>query len=216
MNPLIKTVLLSTALLWLSGSAIAEPYTVGGVVTYHNDTPVQYDKVEINCETYEYDCHTFEGQSTTTDYSGEYELTIEVDDSYDGAEILLSIRGESFSHVINFSAADQTPDGYVVDQDITLTQNIPPSPLFTGIGCSVIVLSVAFVMILIRTARRFSTQWEGEHLVGRKVNTTTDCPVCGGKLRSYLLTRHLIVEHEIDAHEAADIVGRMSQEQRPG
>lgn len=213
MRSLIKAVLVATTLLCMSGLAIAEPYTISGSVAYQNDTPVQYEEVEIDCATYEYDCHAFEGQSALTDYSGGYELTIEVDESYDGAELLLTVRGESFSHVINLSAADQTSEGYVIKQDIILVQNAPAGPVFTGLGCSLLVFSVAFILILIRTVRRLSTQEEGERLVGHKTNPITNCPVCEGRLPRYLLTRHLIVEHEIDAHEAAEMVGRMLHEQ---
>jgi len=210
---LIRTVLVATTLLCMSGLVFAEPYTISGSVAYQNDTPVQYEEVEIDCATYEYDCHAFEGQSEPTDHSGGYELTIEVDESYDGAELLLTIRGESFSHVINLSAADQTSEGYVIEQDIILVQNSPTGPIFTGLGCSVLVFSVAFILILIRTVRRFSVEGEGERFVGRKTNPITDCPVCEGRLPRYLLTRHLIVEHEIDAHEAAEMVGSMLHEQ---
>ena len=212
MRLLIRAVLVAMTLLCMSGSAIAEPYTISGSVAYQNDTPVQYEEVEVDCATYEYDCHAFEGQSAPTDLSGAYDLTIEVDESYDGAELLLTIRGESFGHVINLSAADQTSEGYVIEQDIILVQNSPAGPIFTGLGCSALVFSVAFILILIRTVRRYSVGEQGERFVGHKTNPITDCPVCEGRLPRHLLTRHLIVEHEIDAHEAAEMAGGLMHE----
>jgi hypothetical protein len=38
------------------------------------------------------------------------------------------------------------------------------------------------------------------------------CPVCGGRLESHLMTRHLIVTHEMDVYEAAELVEAMRSE----
>ena len=38
------------------------------------------------------------------------------------------------------------------------------------------------------------------------------CPICGEKTESYLLIRHLIVDHEVDPSEASEIAERASSE----
>ena len=39
------------------------------------------------------------------------------------------------------------------------------------------------------------------------------CPICGEKTESYLLIRHLIVDHEVDPTEAAAISEGLSEEE---
>ena len=39
------------------------------------------------------------------------------------------------------------------------------------------------------------------------------CPICGEKTESYLLIRHLIVDHEVDPSEASEIAERASSEE---
>ena len=39
------------------------------------------------------------------------------------------------------------------------------------------------------------------------------CPICGEKTESYLLIRHLIVDHEVEPTEAAAIAEGLSEEE---
>ena len=142
--------------LTVSLNASAYQYRVSGTATYSDSTTVIYEEVSIQCEDDEYDCHEFRGVSTRTDGYGYYMLEIEIDDTYDGAELLLVLLGENTSHIVDVSQMDEPPVGRVVE-DLTLNQGRPMSPVFSGVGCGIIILSLAFAIILVRTARRLST-----------------------------------------------------------
>ena len=64
----------------------AESYSISGTATYSNAVPVEMGKIQVECEEFEYDCHTFRGMEATTDRKGEFTITLELDESYDGAE----------------------------------------------------------------------------------------------------------------------------------
>ena len=81
--------------LTVSLNASAYQYRVSGMATYSDSTTVIYEEVSIQCEDDEYDCHEFRGVSTRTDGYGYYMLEIEIDDTYDGAELLLVLLGEN-------------------------------------------------------------------------------------------------------------------------
>ena len=72
-----------------------------------------FEEVEIQCEENEYDCHEFRGVSDRTDAYGYYEITINIDDSYDGAELILILLNENTSHIIDISEMEQSPSGTV-------------------------------------------------------------------------------------------------------
>ena len=112
----------------------AESYSISGTATYSNAVPVEIGKIQVECEEFEYDCHTFRGIEATTDRKGEFTITLELDESYDGAEIFPALNGERFSHTIDLDESRSPPSGSV-NQDITLQQNSPPAPLFTGLAC---------------------------------------------------------------------------------
>ena len=112
----------------------AESYSISGTATYSNAVPVEIVKIQVECEEFEYDCHTFRGIEATTDRKGEFTITLDLDESYDGAEIFLALKGERFSHTINLDESRSPPSGSV-NQDITLQQDYPPAPLFTGLAC---------------------------------------------------------------------------------
>ena len=98
----VSTVAIAIVLL-VSMNASADQYRVSGVATYSDSTTVIYEEVSIQCEDDEYDCHEFRGITTRTNGYGYYELQIDIDDSYDGAELLLVLLGESTRHIINLS-----------------------------------------------------------------------------------------------------------------
>ena len=78
-----------TALALASSCVSAESYSISGTATYSNSVPVEIGKIQVECEEFEYDCHTFRGIEATTDRKGEFTITLELDDSYDGAELSL-------------------------------------------------------------------------------------------------------------------------------
>ena len=202
--------------LWLAISALAlasscvsaESYSISGTATYSNSVPVEIGKIQVECEEFEYDCHTFRGIEATTDRKGEFTITLELDDSYDGAEIFLSLKGERFSHTIDLEESRSPPSGSV-NHDISLHQGSPPAPLFTGLACGGAVIAIAFIAALDR---------KPAPTVSRAQQRTTaleivSCPICGEKTESYLLIRHLIVDHEIDPSEASAIAETASSEE---
>ena len=186
----------------------AESYSISGTATYSNAVPVEIGKIQVECEEFEYDCHTFRGKEATTDRKGEFTITLDLDESYDGAEIFLALKGERFSHTIDLDESRSPPSGSV-NQDITLQQNSPPAPLFTGLACGGAVIAIAFIAALDR---------KPAPTISRSQQRTTaleivSCPVCGEKTESYLLIRHLIVDHEVDPTEAAAISEGLSEEE---
>ena len=197
-----------TALALASSCASAESYSISGTATYSNSVPVEIGKIQVECEEFEYDCHTFRGMETTTDRKGEFMITLELDESYDGAEIFLSLKGERFSHTIDLEESRSPPSGSV-NQDISLQQGSPPAPLFTGLACGGAVIAIAFIAALDRkpapTINRAEQRTTALEIVS--------CPICGEKTESYLLIRHLIVDHQVDPSEASEIAGRASSEE---
>ena len=197
-----------TTLIIAMPCASAESYSISGTATYSNAVPVEIGKIQVECEEFEYDCHTFRGIEATTDRKGEFTITLELDESYDGAEIFLALKGERFSHTINLDESRSPPPGSV-NQDITLQQDSPPAPLFTGLACGGAVIAIAFIAALDR---------KPAPTISRSQQRTTaleivSCPICGEKTESYLLIRHLIVDHEVDPTEAAAISEGLSEEE---
>ena len=186
----------------------AESYSISGTATYSNAVPVEMGKIQVECEEFEYDCHTFRGIEATTDRKGEFTITLELDESYDGAEIFLALKGERFLHTIDLDESRSPPSGSV-NQDITLQQDSPPAPLFTGLACGGAVIAIAFIAALDRKPAPTITRSQRRTTALEIVS----CPICGDKTESYLLIRHLIVDHEVDPTEAAAIAEGLSEEE---
>ncbi len=196
------------ALALVSSCASAESYSISGTATYSNSVPVEIGKIQVECEEFEYDCHTFRGMETTTDRKGEFTITLELDESYDGAEIFLALKGERFPHTIDLEESRSPPTGSV-NQDISLQQGSPPAPLFTGLACGGAVIAIAFIAALDRKPAPTISRAEQRTTALEIVS----CPVCGEKTESYLLIRHLIVDHQVDSSEASEIAERVSSEE---
>ena len=201
MRALIRVLIAFVILTALPGVA-AEGYTISGTVTYSNDVPADTMEVVIECAEFEYDCHEFRGTSSQTDRMGVYEISIEIDETYDGAELFLTIGEESFSHIIDIEDSRSPPSGTVY-QDIQLEQDSPPSSLFTGVACGGIVILLAIFATLDRRPIRD----QGDGLLRAANIDVVTCPICEGRLQRHLLIRHLIVDHDIEPSEAS----RMSE-----
>ena len=193
------------ALALVSSCASAESYSISGTATYSNSVPVEIGKIQVECEEFEYDCHTFRGMETTTDRKGEFTITLELDESYDGAEIFLALKGERFPHTIDLEESRSPPTGSV-NQDISLQQGSPPAPLFTGLACGGAVIAIAFIAALDRKPAPTISRAEQRTTALEIVS----CPICGEKTESYLLIRHLIVDHQVDPSEASEIAEGVS------
>ena len=50
-----------TALIIAVPCISAESYSISGTATYSNAVPVEMGKIQVECEEFEYDCHTFRG-----------------------------------------------------------------------------------------------------------------------------------------------------------
>ena len=196
------------ALALVSSCASAESYSISGTATYSNSVPVEIGKIQVECEEFEYDCHTFRGMETTTDRKGEFTITLELDESYDGAEIFLALKGERFPHTIDLEESRRPPSGSV-NQDISLQQGSPPAPLFTGLACGGAVIAIAFIAALDRKPAPTISRAEQRTTALEIVS----CPICGEKTESYLLIRHLIVDHQVDPSEASEIAEGVSPEE---
>ena len=196
------------ALALVSSCASAESYSISGTATYSNSVPVEIGKIQVECEEFEYDCHTFRGMETTTDRKGEFTITLELDESYDGAEIFLALKGERFPHTIDLEESRSPPTGSV-NQDISLQQDSPPAPLFTGLACGGAVIAIAFIAALDRKPAPTISRAEQRTTALEIVS----CPICGEKTESYLLIRHLIVDHQVDPSEASEIAEGVSSEE---
>ena len=196
------------SVLALSPLSSAYQYHISGMATYSDGTSVIYEDVTIQCEDDEYDCHPFRGTTAKTDFSGYYEIQIEIDETYDGAELILMLLGENTSHIIDSSEMEEPPLGTAVE-DIPLSQDRPQPPVFTGMGCGIIILSIAFAVILVRTARRISTPRGRAEFVGYRAPNIIDCPDCDYKVEQHLLIRHLIVDHGHDAFDASDMASKV-------
>jgi len=205
----VMRIWLAIAALVLASSCVsAESYSISGTATYSNAVPVEIGKIQVECEEFEYDCHTFRGIQATTDRKGEFTITLELDESYDGAELFLALKGERFLHTIDLDESRSPPSGSV-NQDITLQQDSPPAPLFTGLACGGAVIAIAFIAALDR---------KPAPTISRSQQRTTaleivSCPICEEKTESYLLIRHLIVDHQVDPTEAALIAKGISEEE---
>ena len=197
-----------TALALASSCVSAESYSISGTATYSNSVPVEIGKIQVEWEEFEYDGHTFRGIEATTDRKGEFTITLELDESYDGAEIFLALKGERFSPTIDLEESRSPPSGSV-NHDITLQQCSPPAPLFTGLACGGAVIAIAFIAALDRKPAPTISRSEQRPTALEIVS----CPICGEKTESYLLIRHLIVDHEVDPSEASEIAERASSEE---
>ena len=196
------------ALALVSSCVSAESYSISGTATYSNSVPVEIGKIQVECEEFEYDCHTFRGMEATTDRKGEFTITLELDESYDGAEIFLALKGERFPHTIDLEESRSPPTGSV-NQDISLQQGSPPAPLFTGLACGGAVIAIAFIAALDRKPAPTISRAEQRTTALEIVS----CPICGEKTESYLLIRHLIVDHQVDPSEASEIAEGVSSEE---
>ena len=184
----------------------AETYRISGIVTYSDGSTVNYNDVEIICQSQEYDCHPFRGTESNTDMYGRFTLELDVEEYHDGAELILNVRNENFSHIIDISEMQNSSQNFV-DNDIQLLQNRPPAPIFSGFTCGLIIFSLAFGMVLVRTATRLMTPVGRSEFVGYRAPRIVECPECHGRIEQHRLISHLIVEHEIEPLEAGEIAG---------
>ena len=116
-----RAILAGFLVLLLCPIASAETYRISGKATYADNTPVSLDYVYVECEVGAYECYQYRGTKAMTDAYGDFTVVIDAGDEEDGIDILLSLRGENFTHIIDLAQHQNSPEGKVY-QDLRLNQ----------------------------------------------------------------------------------------------
>ena len=203
-----RAILAGFLVLLLCPIASAETYRISGKATYADNTPVSLDYVYVECEVGAYECYQYRGTKAMTDAYGDFTVVIDAGDEEDGIDILLSLRGENFTHIIDLAQHQNSPEGKVY-QDLRLNQNPAISGVFMGFGCFIVLFVVAFVSVLLRTGRRLATKEGRLEFVGYRKARQLECPVCKEMIFQHEMVKHLIVDHDIEPVEAGEMTGKV-------
>tara|TARA_B100000287_G_scaffold309123_1_gene292326 strand:+ start:529 stop:1173 length:645 start_codon:yes stop_codon:yes gene_type:complete len=203
-----RVFLVGLLVLLLCPIVSAETYRISGKATYSDDSPVSLDYVYVECEVGVYECYQYRGTKAMTDAYGDFTVVIDADNEEDGLEILLSLRGENFTHTIDLIAHQNSQENKVY-QNLQLSQNPPPSGVFMGFGCFIVLFVLVFVSVLLRTGRRLSTKEGRLEFMGYKRARELQCPVCKEMVFQHELVKHLIVDHDIEPFEAGEMTGKV-------
>jgi hypothetical protein len=205
----MRRILLPLLLIVLfSLNAQAETYRITGKATYADNTPVVLEYVFVECEPGLIDCYQYRGTNSITDTYGYFTLTLEVDAEEDDLDILLSLRGENVTHTIDI-AKHQNSNENQVYQNIQLEQNPPPSGVFMGFGCVIVLFTLVFISVVLRTGRRLTTKQGRMEFMGYKQAKQLQCPTCNEMVLQHQLVMHFIVEHDMDPEDAGKLTGKV-------
>ena len=202
----MKHILWATILLLLTPIASAETYRISGKATYADNSAVALGYVYVNCEQGAFECYQYRGTEAMTNAYGEFTMVIDADSEEDGIEILLTLKGENFTHVIDISQHQNSPDSKVY-QNLKLQQNPTASGVMMGFGCFIVLFVVAFVSVLLRTGSRLSTKRGRLEFMGYRQAKQLECPECKEMVFQHELVKHLIVDHDLDPLDAGEITG---------
>ena len=205
MRSVIVAVLL---IVLIAPSAQAETYRITGKATFADSTPVTLEYVYVQCIPGDFACYQYRGAQSITDAYGYYSIVIDVTEDEDEMDILLNLRGENFTHTIDLLAHRDSSNNQMV-QDIRLEQNPPPSGVFLGFGCFIVLFTLVFVSVLLRTGRRLSTREGRMQFMGMKQARMLECPTCKQMVAQHEFVMHLIVDHDMEAFEAGELSGRV-------
>ena len=189
-------------------SVQAESYRITGKATFADNTPVTLDYVYVQCISGDFACYQYRGAQSITDAYGYYSILIDVTEDEDDLDILLNLRGENFTHTIDIQAHRDSSNNQMV-QDIKLQQNPPPSGVFLGFGCFIVLFTLVFVSVLMRTGRRLSTKQGRMEFMGMKQAKMLECPTCKQMVAQHELVMHLIVDHDMEAFDAGELTGKV-------
>ena len=205
----MRRVIIAVLLIVLiAPSAQAETYRITGKATFADSTPVTLDYVYVQCIPGDFACYQYRGAQSITDAYGYYSIVIDVTEDEDEMDILLNLRGENFTHTIDIQAHRDSSNNQMV-QDIRLEQNPPPSGVFLGFGCFIVLFTLVFVSVLLRTGRRLSTREGRMQFMGMKQARLLECPTCKQMVAQHEFVMHLIVDHDMEAFEAGELAGRV-------
>ena len=210
----MRTLSVVILLVFTSSAVTADTYTIYGTLKYPNNTAVQYEEVEVQCQPHAYDCTKFSGEVGMSDFGGGYRIELPVENQDEGVTILLAVKGEIFEHQISLQNESQDGSDYYTMLNITLEQEPPISPLSTGLLCGTLFFILVFANVLVRTGKQLMTSEGRQRFQGRSPMPITTCPVCNGKIRRHLLVRHLIVEHGIPTDTAGAMAGLQFSDER--
>ena len=188
--------------------ASAETYRISGKATYADGSAVQLDYVSVQCEQSNFDCYQYRGTNVITDAYGDFTIVIDADGEEDDLDILLALRGETFTHTIDISAHENSSENRLY-QDLQLAQNPPPSGVFMGFGCFIVLFVLVFVSVLLRTGRRLSTPRGRMEFMGYRPARQLECPKCKESIVQHELVKHLIIEHDLDPVDAGQLTGKV-------
>ena len=188
-------------------SASAETYIITGTATYSDNSQLVLQDISIGCETSENNCRQFQGTTTQTDRYGNFTLAFTVDEEDDGTRILLTVKGEEFPHTIDLDRLRAS--GGSVIQNIRLSGDSTPMGSGFSSACCLILFLVMALYILGKTARMLSTPAGRMEFRGYKPERYVQCPVCNIPVAHHQLTKHLIVDHDIEMFEAGQMAGKV-------
>jgi hypothetical protein len=205
----MRRVIIAILLIVLTApSAQAETYRITGKATFADSTPVTLDYVYVQCIPGDFACYQYRGAQSITDAYGYYSIVIDVTEDEDEMDILLNLRGENFTHIIDLQAYRDSSNNQMM-QDIRLEQNPPPSGVFLGFGCFIVLFTLVFVSVLLRTGRRLSTREGRMQFMGMKQARLLECPTCKQMVAQHEFVMHLIVDHDMEAFEAGELAGKV-------
>ena len=130
-----------------------------------------------------------------------------VDEEDDGTSILLTVKGEEFPHTIDLDRLRAS--GGSVIQNIRLSGDSTPIGSGFSSACCLILFVVMALYILGKTARMLSTPAGRMEFRGYKPERYVQCPVCNIPVAHHQLTKHLIVDHDIEMFEAGQMAGKV-------
>ena len=205
----MRRVIIAILLIVLTApSAQAETYRITGKATFADGTPVTRAYVYVQCIPGDFACYQYRGAQSITDAYGYYSIVIDVTEDEDEMDILLNLRGENFTHIIDLQAYRDSSNNQMM-QDIRLEQNPPPSGVFLGFGCVIVLFTLVFVSVLLRTGRRLSTREGRMQFMGMKQARLLECPTCKQMVAQHEFVMHLIVDHDMEAFEAGELAGKV-------
>ena len=203
-----RVIIVILLVVLITPSAQAETYRITGKATFADSTPVTLDYVYVQCIPGDFACYQYRGAQSITDAYGYYSIVIDVTEDEDEMDILLNLRGENFTHTIDLQAYRDSSNNQMV-QDIRLEQNPPPSGVFLGFGCFIVLFTLVFVSVLLRTGRRLSTREGRMQFMGMKQARLLECPTCKQMVAQHEFVMHLIVDHDMEAFEAGELAGKV-------
>ena len=190
-----------------SVSASAETYIITGTATYSDNSQLVLQDISIGCEVSENNCRQFQGTTTQTDRYGNFTLAFNVDEGDDGTRILLTVKGEEFPHTIDLDRLRAS--GGSVIQNIRLSGDSTPMGSGFSSACCLILFVVMALYILGKTARMLSTPAGRMEFRGYKPERYVQCPVCNIPVPHHQITKHLILDHDIEMFEAGQMAGKV-------